>query len=98
MTEYNITSPCSPGDTLWAIVGDQVRQCKVEKLAIYAGETAFSIFLDIVFIAPNPFVKGQQKTYRAFAILGRRAPAYRAAYPTLEEAEQALVAEGPDYT
>lgn len=97
MTEKTITSPCSPGDTLWAIVGDQVRLCKVEKLAIYVREAACSISLDIVFVAPNPFVRGQEKTYNQFAILGHREPGYRAVYPTKEEAEQALAKEGPDF-
>ena len=97
MIEYTIKSPCSPGDTLWAIVGDQVRQCRVERLAIYANETACSIHLDIIFVAPNPFIKGQEKTYHDFAILGRRERAYRAAYATEEEAKQALENEGPDY-
>lgn len=97
MTEYKITSPCSPGDTLWAIVGDHVQQCKVEKLAIYADETGCSYHFDVCFIAPNPFIKGQMKTYHGFAILGRRVSAYLAAYPTEEEANTALAKDGPDY-
>ena len=97
MKERTITCPCSPGDTLWAIIGDEVRQCKVEKLAVYISEEGCSIFLNIEFVAPNPFLRGQEKTYRDFAILGRRAAAYRAAYPSREAAEKALEEEGPDY-
>lgn len=98
MTEYNITSPCSPGDTLWVIAGDQVRQCKVDKLAIYVIGSKLSVTVDISFSAPNPFIRGQERMYHAFATLGCRTPAYLAVYPTKEEAEQALAAEGPDYT
>lgn len=98
MTERSFTIPCGPGDKLWAIVGDQVYCCEVEKAIVTADKTGFSFRFDIVFITPNPFAKGQMKTYHDFAVLGRRVPAYRAAYATEEEAKQALAAEGPDYT
>lgn len=97
MTECSFTIPCSPGDKLWAIVGEQVRCCEVEKVILTTSKSGLSVHLDILFIAPNPFAKGQMKEYHDFAILGRRAPAYRAAYETEEEAKQALENEGPDY-
>ena len=97
MTERIIPIPYSPGDTLWAIVGDRVMQCKVERICVSVRETGVFISFEALFVAPNPFVKGHMKEYHELAILGRRERAYRAAYATEEEAKQALENEGPDY-
>ncbi len=96
MTARTITSPCSPGDTLWVITGDQVRECTVENLHIVADKAGCEVHIGICFIAPAPFVAGRMKEYHDYALLGRRAPAYRSVYETEEEARQALAKEGPD--
>ncbi len=96
MRQAKIEFPYSPGDTLWAVIGDQVRACEVEAVNVHLYPDHYTTTTDVSFTAPDPFLGGRENIYREMVTLYERSTGCWAAYPTNEEAEDALQRFGPD--
>lgn len=96
MREAKLCIPVSPGDKLFAVIGDKVRECTIDVIHVHLHPDFFTHVLDVSFSAPDPYMDGKERIYRELVKLGEREVGYYAAYTTAEAAEKALSCFGPD--
>ena len=96
MQEAKLSIPVSPGDKLFAVIGDKVRECTIDAIHVHLYPDSFNYFMDVSFSAPDPYMDGQERIYHEWVKLRKRGGGYYAAYTTAEAAEKALNCFGPD--